>query len=63
MKQITIYLADGYEDVVSVTAIGRDGMITNVSTGAYTVSDGETLYFPENKFANQTKEKVQKYIS
>lgn len=48
MKQITLILGDGYDDVISVTVIGRSGILTNISVEAYKVNDGDTLYFPES---------------
>lgn len=47
MKRITLILGDGYDSLISVTAIGNCDTMINISNGAYKVHDGDTLYFPK----------------
>lgn len=46
MKKVVLYLQDGFDDVISITAIGRVGNVTNVRTTAadLTKAEEKTIY-------------------
>ena len=35
MRKVTFILPDGYDDIISITAIGGNGFFTNVANGIY----------------------------
>lgn len=43
MKKIILEIDSGYDDVISLTAIGVKPGMTNVSTGAYKIEDGDCI--------------------
>lgn len=49
MKKIVVILSDGYDDAISITAIGARGAVTNISTGLFEVSNKDILIFPDGR--------------
>jgi hypothetical protein len=59
MKRIVIELPSGYDDILSVTAIGRDkGNVVNVSTCAFDLEKGTHILWEDGKW--QQKEALEK---
>ena len=58
MKKITVEIADGYDDVVSFTFVGRGcgGFTMNVATSAYNLSKGTKFTVDERGRIIQSKE-------
>ena len=44
MKKVTLIIDDDYSDVISVTAIGTRGNITNVNVTAAKIDDGDVIH-------------------
>ena len=59
MKNVTIEFPNGYDEVLSMTAIGRIGSVINVATSAFDLSKGERIYCGEDgkwQIGKSTKE-------
>lgn len=53
MKEVIIELDDMYSEVLSITAIGKHGNITNISTKAVELSKGAFLKFDGEKWTQK----------
>ena len=61
MKKITVEIADGYDDIVSFTFVGRGcGFTVNVATSTYDLSKGTKFIVDEDGRIIQSKEGVRK---
>ena len=47
MKKVTLFIDDDYSDVITVTAVGVRGNITNVNVSAHEINNGSIIRIPE----------------
>lgn len=47
MKCVTLIIDDNYSDVITVTAVGLRGNITNVNVSAHEINNGSIIRIPE----------------
>ena len=47
MKCVTLIIDDNYSDVITVTAVGVRGNITNVNISAHEINNGSIIRIPE----------------
>ena len=47
MKRVTLIIDDDYSDVITVTAVGVRGNITNVNVSAHEINNGSIIRIPK----------------
>ena len=55
MKKVMLYIDDSYSDVITVTAIGVWGNITNVNVSAHEIHDGSIIRIPKTSKTMEEK--------
>ena len=55
MKRIILNIDDNYSDVITVTAVGVRGNITNVNVSAHIINNGSVIYIPETSKTMEEK--------
>ena len=55
MKRVILNIDDNYSDVITVTAVGVRGNITNVNVSAHTINNGSVIYIPETSKTMEEK--------
>ena len=55
MKRVILNIDDNYSDVITVTAIGVRGNITNVNASAHEINNGSIIYIPETSKTMEEK--------
>ena len=56
MKKVTLFIDDNYSDVITVTAVGVRGNITNVTVSAHEINNGDFIEIPEHDKHDKTEE-------
>ena len=56
MKRIILNIDDNYSDVITVTAVGVRGNITNVNVSAHEINDGDLINIPAHDKTEVNKE-------
>lgn len=56
MKRITLEISDTYDEVLTISVIGRDGTTVNVSTAAFAIKNGDCITVSENGNITQSSE-------
>ena len=47
MKRVILNIDDNYSDVITVTAVGVRGNVTNVNVSAHEIHDGSIIRIPQ----------------
>ena len=55
MKKVTLFIDDNYSDVITVTAVGVRGNITNVNVSAHEINNGDFIKIPEHDKHDKTE--------
>lgn len=48
MKTITLKISELYDDVLTISFVGSNGMTTNVTIGAYAIKNGDRIIVGDN---------------
>ena len=56
MKKVTLFIDDDYSDVITVTAVGVRGNITNVTVSAQEIKQDDVISIPNYKKSEVNKE-------
>lgn len=56
MKKVTLFIDDNYSDVITVTAVGVLGNITNVNVSAHEINNGDFINIPAHDETEVNKE-------
>ena len=56
MKKVTLIIDDDYSDVITITAVGVRGNITNVNVSAHEINNGDFIKIPEHDKTEVNKE-------
>ena len=49
MKKVTLIIDGDYDDMMTVTVIGRRGNAINVNISAHEIKDGDVISIPDKK--------------
>lgn len=55
MKRVILNIDDNYSDVITVTAVGVRGNITNVNVSAHEINNGGIIRIPETSKTMEEK--------
>ncbi len=55
MKKVTLIIDNNYDDMMTVTVIGRRGKVINVNISAHEIKDGDVITIaPDKKFNSES---------
>lgn len=49
MKKVTLFIDDDYSDVISITAVGVRGYMTNLTVSAQEIKYDDVIHIPAKK--------------